>query len=176
MVNVVVMTAPPRHDLLPSSCVNSEVIRFNKQVRKRILQFNNVKILETDLERKYFTKHGLPLNSSGKECIALRLTAVVKSFFHVERVSPIYLQWKGDTMITNHEGKKDSSVSSNKDESTPRSQPPHSPNESSTNENTKESEPNGCSQSIRNEEKKANKIKKKKPPLPEAMIFYECKL
>ena len=61
-VNIVVMTAPPRHDLLPSSCVNSEVISYNKQLRNRIKQYNNVKILETDLERKYFTKHGLHLN------------------------------------------------------------------------------------------------------------------
>jgi lysophospholipase L1-like esterase len=66
MVNIVVMTAPPRHDLLPSSCVNSEVISFNKQLRKRMIPYNNVKILETNLERKYFTTHGLHLNSSGK--------------------------------------------------------------------------------------------------------------
>jgi hypothetical protein len=29
-VNNVVMTAPPRHDLLPSSCVNSEYVTDNK--------------------------------------------------------------------------------------------------------------------------------------------------
>ena len=28
-VNIVVMSAPPRYDLIPSSCVNNEVIRFN---------------------------------------------------------------------------------------------------------------------------------------------------
>jgi hypothetical protein len=27
-VNIVVMTAPPRYDLIPSSCVNNEVLRF----------------------------------------------------------------------------------------------------------------------------------------------------
>jgi len=54
--------------------------------------YNNVKILETDLERGYFTKHGLHLNSSGKECIALRLATVVKSLFKKEMISPIRLQ------------------------------------------------------------------------------------
>jgi hypothetical protein len=66
MVNTVVMTAPVRCDLLPSSCVNNEVISFNRQLKKRMAPYNNVKILENGLEREYFTKHGLHLNSSGK--------------------------------------------------------------------------------------------------------------
>jgi lysophospholipase L1-like esterase len=41
--------------------------------------YNKVKILETGQEREYLTKHGLHLNSSGKECIAQRLAMVVKS-------------------------------------------------------------------------------------------------
>jgi len=121
-----------------------------------------VKILETDLERKYFTKHGLHLNSSGKEYIAIRLATVVKSLFHIERMSPIFLQWK--------EG---SPVSSNKVKSIPQTQPPHSPKESSTNENSIESEPNDRTQAMRMEEKKSNRTKK--PPLPGVMIFYGCK-
>jgi hypothetical protein len=80
MINIVVMTASPTCDLLPSSCVNNEVISFKRQLKKRMTLYNNVKILETDLEREYFTKRGLHLNSSGKECIALRLATVVKSF------------------------------------------------------------------------------------------------
>ena len=62
-VNIVEMTAPPRYDLIPSSCVNNEVVRFNGQLKRRMKLYNNVKILETDLEREYFTKHGLHLNS-----------------------------------------------------------------------------------------------------------------
>ena len=45
MINTVVMTAPPRYDLLPSSCINNEVIRFNRQLKKIMAPFNNVKIL-----------------------------------------------------------------------------------------------------------------------------------
>jgi hypothetical protein len=93
------MTAPPRYDLLLSSCVNNEVISFNRQLKKRMILYSNVKILETDLERQYFTTHGLHLNSPGKECTALRLATVVKSFFNKDRMSPICLQRKDNTMI-----------------------------------------------------------------------------
>jgi len=96
-LNTVVLTAPPRYDLLPSSCVNNEVINFNRQLKKRLTPYNNVKILETDLGRGYFTKHGLHLNSSGKECVAQRLARAVGSFLNKQKVSPIGLYWKDDT-------------------------------------------------------------------------------
>jgi len=106
--NIMVMATPPhppahRNDLLPSSCVNNEVVSFNRRLKKRMVIYNNVKILDTDLEREQFTKHGLHLNSSGKECIALKLAAVVRSIFNKERVSPICLQWRDDTKIFNED-------------------------------------------------------------------------
>ena len=61
--------------------------------------YNNVQILETDLEIEYFTKHGLHLNLSEKEQIAMKLAAVTKSFFfflNKKKVSPVCLQWKED--------------------------------------------------------------------------------
>jgi hypothetical protein len=99
-VNTVVMTAPPRYDLLPSSCVNNEVNSFNRQLKKRMAPYNNVKILETGLKREYFTKHGMHLNSSGKESIAKSLAIVVRNFLKKERMSPISLYWKDDTSVT----------------------------------------------------------------------------
>ena len=159
-MNIVVMSAPPRHDLLPSSCVNSEVIRVNNQLRKRLSQFNNVKILETDIEREYFSKHGQHLNSSGKEYIAVRLATVVKSFSHIKRMSPIPLPWEGDTVSTIQGTNNVSSVSSNKDETTPHTQPPLSPTETSANEDTDNRTPIGSKRSIHNEEKKSNRPKK----------------
>jgi len=56
--------ATQRHDLMPSSCVNSEVLRFNRQIEKRMKTYHNVKVLDTALDRKYFTMHGQQLNSS----------------------------------------------------------------------------------------------------------------
>ena len=93
-VNIVVMSATPRYDLIPSSCVNDEVVRFNHLLKKRMKMFTNVQITDTDLEREYFTKHGLHLNLSGKEQITLKLAAVVKSLVNRNKSSSIHLQWK----------------------------------------------------------------------------------
>ena len=49
-LNVVVMSAPPRYDLIPSSCVNNEVVRFNSQLKKGMEMFNNVQILKQTLK------------------------------------------------------------------------------------------------------------------------------
>ena len=92
VVNTVVMTAPPRCYLLPSSCINNEVIRFNRQLKKIMAPFNNMKILETNLKRECFTKHGLHLNSAGKECIALILAMMVKNCLNKKRMPLIRLK------------------------------------------------------------------------------------
>jgi len=66
--------------------------------------FNNVKILEINLEREYFTKHGLHLNSAGKECIAVRLSMMVKSCLNKKRMSPMRLKWKENTAFSDLKG------------------------------------------------------------------------
>ena len=103
-VKTIVMTAPPRYDLLPTSCVNNEVTNFNRQLRKRTAPYKNVKVLETGLKREYFTKHGLHLNLPGKECIAQELARAVRSFFKEEKMSPISLHWKDDTSLSDLNG------------------------------------------------------------------------
>jgi len=75
--------------------------------------FNNVKILETNLEREYFTKHGLHLNSAGKECIVLRLSMMVKSCLNKKRMSPIRLKWKDNSTISNLKGNNKESYEAN---------------------------------------------------------------
>jgi hypothetical protein len=101
--NIVVMTAPPRYDLIPSSYINNEVVRFNRKLKERTKMYNNVKILETDLEREYFTKHGLHLNSPGEEQIALKLAAVVTSFFNKKKELSVCFKWKEDPTISYHD-------------------------------------------------------------------------
>ena len=100
------MSAPPRYDLIPSFCVNDEVVRFNRQLKKRMKMFNNVQILETDLRREYFTKHGLHLKTSGKEQITSKLAAVVKSLLHKKKSTSIQLQWKENLTSTWHSSLK----------------------------------------------------------------------
>ena len=82
------MKLPHRYYLIPSSCVKNEVLKFNRQVEKKMKIYNNVKMLETDLYRKYFTKCGQHLNWSGKELISMKLTTVIKEFFCYETTVP----------------------------------------------------------------------------------------
>jgi len=51
--------------------------------------YNNVHMLETDLDRKYFTRHGQHLNLSGKELISMKLTTVIKDFFLLRNNCPL---------------------------------------------------------------------------------------
>jgi len=78
------MKLPRRHDLIPSSCANNEVIKFNRQVEKKMKIYNSVKMLETGLDRKYCTKYGQHLNLSGKKLIPMKLSTVIKEFFYQE--------------------------------------------------------------------------------------------
>jgi len=86
------MKLPHRHDLIPSSCVNSEVIMFDRLVENKMKIYTNVKMLETDTDRKYFAKHGQHLNLSSKEQISMKLTTLIKDFFTKKQLSPICMQ------------------------------------------------------------------------------------
>jgi len=68
--NIRIITAPHRHDLPNTSCINNEVQIFNRKLCKLINNKENVKILEQETKREDFTQHGLHLNMSGKDKIA----------------------------------------------------------------------------------------------------------
>ena len=84
-LNIVIMKLSHRHDLVPSSFVKNEVLKFNRQVEKKMKIYNNIGMLETYLDRKYFTRHGQHLNLSDKELISMKLTPVIKEFFFLLR-------------------------------------------------------------------------------------------
>ena len=83
------MKSPHRHDLIPSSCVNNKVLKFNRQGEKKMKICNYAKMLETDFDRKCFTKHGQHMNLSGKELISTKLTTVIKDFFLLRNNYPL---------------------------------------------------------------------------------------
>jgi RNase H-fold protein (predicted Holliday junction resolvase) len=68
--NVIVMSAPYRHDLDSYSCVNKEVTVYNKKLKKYIKIFDNTQIVEVDPQREIYTRHGLHMNQNGKEQMA----------------------------------------------------------------------------------------------------------
>jgi hypothetical protein len=49
---------------------NLEIQAFNRKLNKMAKVFSNVAVVEIDLNRKYFTPHGMHLNKSGKEWLS----------------------------------------------------------------------------------------------------------
>jgi len=98
------MSAPHRHDLSPSSCVNTEVKTFNRRMKKLMKTFPHVTTMDIDLVRKHFTTHGLHMNSKGKYEMAQRIaTQIMKVVTGKKEKNPIVLPWntKVDTRQQN---------------------------------------------------------------------------
>lgn len=91
--NVIVMSAPHRHDLPKMSCVNSEVVTYNRKLRKRMKIHDHVTVIDLNLERNNFTRHGLHLNHKGKEEAGKIISATIKELLYRKNHS-IELQWK----------------------------------------------------------------------------------
>jgi len=68
--NIMTVTAPHRHDLQETSCLNKEIEVFSRKLHKMVKTADNVKITQANLSMNDFTLHGLHLNISGKEKMA----------------------------------------------------------------------------------------------------------
>ena len=71
--NIILVSAPKRHDLLNTSCVNSEVDKFDRKLHKKMKLHEHVKVIDSVIQRGCFTRHGLHLNRLGKEQIATKV-------------------------------------------------------------------------------------------------------
>jgi hypothetical protein len=56
-VNMILINSLPRHDIMLTSCVNKEVYKFNRQLKKMVKLYGNVKLLNVEVQRKHFTRH-----------------------------------------------------------------------------------------------------------------------
>jgi len=52
--NIILVTVPPRYDLMQSSCVNSEIKSFNRKLKKMVKVYQHRSVLEMDNDRKLF--------------------------------------------------------------------------------------------------------------------------
>jgi hypothetical protein len=102
--NLLVVNAPKRHDLPATSCVNNEVTIYNRELYKRIKASQYVKIIDSEVHREYFTKHGMHMNTMGKELMAWRITQHIRKTFLVRQTPPITLKWRQESMDTDQEG------------------------------------------------------------------------
>jgi len=88
--NIVFLNSPHRHDLITTSCVNKEVINYNNQLREAIEPHPNVKLLEIELSRQHFTRHGLHLNLIGKKLVSQKVASIVEQICKSDK-TPISL-------------------------------------------------------------------------------------
>jgi len=91
--NIMIIT-PHRHDLPITSCINNEVLNFNRKLCKFNKNKDNVGILELVTRREDFTKHGLHLNITSKDKIARLMAQNITQLYEVMKKFPIILKWR----------------------------------------------------------------------------------
>jgi ferredoxin-fold anticodon binding domain-containing protein len=91
--NFMVVTIPHRHDLLDTSCVNTEVQNFNAKLHKIMRNKNKVRIPEHKTTREDFTQHGLHLNATGKNKLAKLMLQNISLLSSSRKNHHIILGW-----------------------------------------------------------------------------------
>ncbi|KAJ4443083.1 hypothetical protein ANN_04733 [Periplaneta americana] len=91
--NVLLISAPHRHDLIASSCVNKEVKSFNCRLKKRMGILKNVRIIDVNLDRNKFTRYGLHLNNSGKQQMGEHIMNEILNVIGSATRNPIVMDW-----------------------------------------------------------------------------------
>jgi hypothetical protein len=105
--NVVVRYAPHRFDLHTSSCVNKEVIAFNRKLHKTLKPYNHASQINLLMERDHFTKHGLHMNGTGKDRLSGLLASRILELFATQpTVIPITIPWKDKAVAAENEQKR----------------------------------------------------------------------
>ena len=96
--NIIVVNIPHRHDMDRNSVTNLEIQAINRKLNKMAKLFSHVAIVETDLNRKYFTRHGMHLNNSGKEWLSKLITTQICRLVESndKDVPLIPLKWKNE--------------------------------------------------------------------------------
>jgi hypothetical protein len=95
-VNIILIEAPHRHDLISTSCINREVVKYNRQIKKVMKLYSNVRSMEMDLQRCHITRHGQHLNCQGKEMVALELAKMIQQQHNKTKNKTIQMPWKKD--------------------------------------------------------------------------------
>jgi hypothetical protein len=103
--NIIVKCIPYRYDLLINSRVNNEIKVFNRKLKKTLQVFDNASLKQVNLETEQFTRHGLYLNSKGKEQSAKKTVNTIINIFKEKKADPITMKWKEEhamVRVKNH--------------------------------------------------------------------------
>jgi hypothetical protein len=101
---VIVINAPHRHDLIPNSCVNKEVAKYeyNRLMKKVVKQNPNIQLLELELDRSHFMNHGMHVNSKGKDQASQHLANLIDLITDIPQPPPIPIPWEPTTPDLNN--------------------------------------------------------------------------
>ena len=99
--NIILVSAPKRHGLLNTSCVNSEVDTFNRKLHKKMKLHEHLKVIDSVIQRGCYTRHGLHLNRLGKEQMTHRIVNQIKNSLLTNNTLPIPLSWQEVPMVYN---------------------------------------------------------------------------
>ena len=97
--NIMLMSAPHRHDLADMSCVNVEVAKFNRKLTKMMKVHDHVNVINMVNLRECYTRHGMHLNRVGKEQMAHKIIHQIKNLFSVNNTPLIPLTWKEEDPV-----------------------------------------------------------------------------
>ena len=98
-------------------------MNFNRKLRKRVKGHSHVRILDTDLDRSHFTRHGLHMNTAGKEELARKSAALLNSMLQKDQPK-ITLNWKDDRIQEQTPGET-TTVTTTRASTRPRRGPTH---------------------------------------------------
>jgi hypothetical protein len=96
-INIIIIPALHRYDLIKSSGINREIQTFNRKLSKIIKVMQHVTMLDVTLDRKDFTRHALFLNSLEREKVALHIGQHITKLLTKQENSIFSLPWIDDS-------------------------------------------------------------------------------
>jgi hypothetical protein len=93
--NIMIISIPQRHDLSSKSCVNKEILTFNRKLHKFMKNKELVKVLDCNIPREGYTRHGQHHSSKGKAMLALQIMKELtkQTEDNIIKPNPIPMTW-----------------------------------------------------------------------------------
>ena len=92
--NILTLTVPHRHDLTLQSCVNGEIQTYNRKLHKIMKNIDGVKVIDNDLTREDYTRHGFHINARGKAKVASKITQILTQLSKQNEITSLPMPWK----------------------------------------------------------------------------------
>jgi len=98
--NIVIVNIPHRYDLMNLDKMNMCIQAYNSKLKTLLKSFKHVSLVEMSNVRRYYTRHGLHLNSQGKEWLAKKIVKQIELLIEIaSKANPaIPLKWLDEPM------------------------------------------------------------------------------